>query len=59
MAKTKEELDELKKEYETLSSKLSELTEEEITQITGGFDFEIKDDGSDKQYDPHFYKNKV
>ena len=34
--KTKEELNTLKEEYETLNSKLRELTEEELRQVTGG-----------------------
>ena len=34
--KTKEELNELKQELETLSSKLQELTEDELKEITGG-----------------------
>ena len=38
MAKTKEELNELKQEYELLKSKLNELSEEELKQITGGCD---------------------
>ena len=41
MAKTKEELNNLKIEYETLNSKLKELTEEELKLVTGG-------DGEDK-----------
>ena len=36
MAKTQEELNELKNEYETLSSKLKELNEDELKQVTGG-----------------------
>ena len=36
MSKTKEELNELKKEVESINEKLSELTEEEIAQINGG-----------------------
>ena len=36
MAKTKEELMELKNEYETLNSKLKALTEEELEEVTGG-----------------------
>ena len=36
MAKTKEELTKLKTEYETLSSKLKELTEDELGYVTGG-----------------------
>ena len=34
--KTKEELQELKKEVESLNKKLAELTEEELAQVTGG-----------------------
>lgn len=34
--KTKEELKTLKHEYESLSKKLNELTEEELMQVTGG-----------------------
>lgn len=33
--KTKEELNELKEEVETLNKKLRELTEEELAQVTG------------------------
>ena len=36
MAKTKEELDQLKKEYEELNNKLRDLSEDEINLITGG-----------------------
>ena len=36
MAKTKEELNALKEEFETLNEKLRELTEEELAQVTGG-----------------------
>lgn len=34
--KTKEELNALKEEVETLSKKLAELTEDELAQVTGG-----------------------
>ena len=34
--KTKEELNALKEEVETLNKKLAELTEEELGQVTGG-----------------------
>ena len=34
--KTKEELNELKIEYESLNRKLAELTEEELELVTGG-----------------------
>ena len=36
MAKTQEELIQLKQEYETLNSKLKELTEDELKLVTGG-----------------------
>lgn len=36
MAKTQEELNKLKEEYEQLVNKLKELTEEELDEITGG-----------------------
>ena len=34
--KSKEELNALKEEVETLNKKLAELTEEELAQVTGG-----------------------
>ena len=34
--KTKEELNELKEEVETLNKKLADLTEEELEQVAGG-----------------------
>ena len=34
--KTKEELNKLKEEFETLNKKLAELTEEELKQVSGG-----------------------
>ena len=36
MAKTKEELNNLKQEFETLATKLQELTENELKVVTGG-----------------------
>lgn len=36
MEKTKEELEQLKAEYEALNNKLKELSAEELMQITGG-----------------------
>ena len=36
MSKTKEELDALKEEVETVNEKLQELTPEEIAQVNGG-----------------------
>ena len=37
--KTKEELNALKDEFETLNKKLHELTEDELEQVTGGGDY--------------------
>ena len=37
--KTKEELNALKEEVETVSKKLAELTEEELEQVSGGTGF--------------------
>ena len=36
MSKTKEELNTLKEEVESVTKKIHELTEEEIAQVTGG-----------------------
>ena len=36
--KTKEELNALKEEVEALNKKLAELTEEELAQVSGGFE---------------------
>ena len=36
--KTKEELNALKEEVETMNEKLHELTDEELAQVTGGAD---------------------
>ena len=36
--KTKEELNALKEEVETLNRKLAELSEDELEQVTGGFE---------------------
>lgn len=40
MAKTKEELQQLKKEVEDLKAKLNELNEEEIKSVVGGTSIE-------------------
>ena len=39
--KTKEELNALKEEVETVSKKLHELTEEELAQVAGGLDPDV------------------
>ena len=41
--KTPEELNALKNEVETMNKKLAELTEEELSQVSGGVDFNITD----------------
>ena len=40
--KTKEELNTLKEEVETINNKLKELTEEELEQVAGGAFLDIK-----------------
>ena len=51
--KTKEELNALKEEVETLNKKLHELTEEELAQVSGGIIvFEKKYGGSDWNENP-------
>ena len=42
--KTKEELNALKQEVETLNEKLHELTDEELAQVAGGFTIICDDD---------------
>lgn len=58
MAKTQEELKELKQEYETLTTKLKELTEDELLLVTGGTDFQFVIDENDNIYNEHFYPKK-
>lgn len=56
--KTQEELKALKEEYRTLKTKLQELTDEELKQVTGGFEFPVPGfdiPGGEKQYDIHIY----
>ena len=48
--KTKEELNALKEEVETLNKKLAELSAEELEQVSGG---ETLDFGSKGPHDPH------
>ena len=40
--KTKEELNALKEEVETLNKKLAELTEDELKQVSGGGDYQTQ-----------------
>lgn len=56
MAKTKEELNQLKKEYQNFKTKLSELTEDEIKEIVGGFNVP---GGPEQLYEKHFYDNDL
>ena len=64
--KTKEELNALKEEVETLNKKLAELTEEELSQACGGrvkagaliateAPFMIADPTGKQQYENHIY----
>lgn len=55
MPKTKEELNQLKKEYEVLTSKLKELTDEELKQVIGGIDFHTPDEN--QQYEHNLYND--
>lgn len=59
--KTREELNAIKAEYESLRKVLSELTEEEMNEITGGsttdFTFEIPE--NKKQFDIHVYTGET
>ena len=43
MAKTKEELNALKQEYESLTTKLQELNDDELNLVTGGFGEGLKE----------------
>ena len=40
MAKTKQELEELKKQVESIKTRLNELDEDEIKSVIGGIDIE-------------------
>ena len=51
MAKTQEELNALKEEYKNLTSKLNDLTSEELEMVTGGFVVPK----NDKQYEFNQY----
>lgn len=49
MAKTKQELDSLKKDYEDLSGKLKSLSDEELKYVVGGFGFDANPAAGDKE----------
>lgn len=61
MPKTKQELNELKKEYEKLSLKLKELSSDELKEVTGGESiFDVPDSNKNNNpYAPNFYHNDV
>ena len=48
--KSKEELNALKEEVETLNKKLHELTEEELAQVSGGGFLPVESEGNDVIY---------
>ena len=48
--KTKEELNALKQEIETLNKKLAELTDEELAQVTGGATGDVKPFNGEKGF---------
>ena len=48
--KSKEELNALKEEVETLNKKLAELTDEELAQVSGGGFLPVENDGNDAIY---------
>ena len=54
MAKTQEELTQLKTEYETLKNKLKELTDEELNMVTGGWS--QNEDGTYNIYVGDFFR---
>ena len=54
MAKTQEELNEIKKECEELGKKLSELTDEELSSVVGGSGGE-----SERYIKPDFFTGHV
>ena len=57
--KTKEELNALKEEVETLSAKLAELTEDELRLVVGGTDIEFGFDDGSKEKELHIYEGNV
>lgn len=58
MAKTQEELKQLKQEYESLSNKLKELSDDELKQVTGGGSiFDMPENNT--IYEHGFYGNEV
>lgn len=56
--KTKEELKELKEEYEALNNKLKELTEDELMLVTGGTESPFNIPENEEIYNPHIYTDE-
>ena len=52
--KTKEELNALKEEVETVSRKLKELTDEELAQVAGGIFYEGHYSAQEKTFTPAY-----
>lgn len=55
--KTQKELNELKNEYESLKTKLSELSESELKLVTGGESAFIIPDNPHNNFGPNFYND--
>ena len=53
--KTKEELNALKEEYQSLTTKLRELTDDELKIVTGGVNFDVPEYSKQKEF--HIYEN--
>ena len=53
--KTKEELNALKEEVETLNQKLAELTDEELAQVSGGFFVHP----AVREWDPRHFRSSI
>ena len=51
--KTKEELKALKEEFEAMNKKLSELTKEELAQVSGGETLDRRKGPHDPHFDHH------
>ena len=50
MAKTKEELNKIKEEVESLNEKLQKLTPEELEQVSGGVNYVVIGHSHRRQY---------
>lgn len=57
MAKTNEELNQLKKDYEELNNKLKSLSEEELKYVAAGVTFETSE--YNPSYEQKFYHNGI